>query len=52
MMISIAASRILRAAAERQRGQQLASNHRRLGDSSISGQGSPGNPSQRPGSPR
>ena len=39
MMISIAASRILRAAAERQREQQTASNQLRLNGPSISAQG-------------
>lgn len=52
MMISIAASRILRAAAERQREQQTASNQLRLNGPSISAQGNPGNPSPRPGSAR
>ena len=52
MMISIAASRILRAAAERQREQQMASHQQRLNGPSISSQGSPGNPSPRPGSTR
>lgn len=44
MMISIAASRVLRAAAERQREQRQASNQQRLHAPSISGNQNPGTP--------
>lgn len=52
MMISIAASRVLRAAAERQREQQQNSNQRRLNGSSISGNANPANSQSRQNSTR
>lgn len=52
MMISIAASRVLRAAAERQREQQQNNNQRRLTGSSIFGNANPANPPSRQNSTR